>query len=408
MKRVVLLLSVFAAAACGPPDADREARTTLELGEVLGGADTLHARAVTPRAFTFPADHGPHPEFRSEWWYFTGNVTTDDGDEFGYQLTFFRSALADTTSFVVELDPSTAPDVTIPRPSPWRTRHAYMAHFAVSDIGASRIHSAERFARAALDLAGAEATPFRVWLEDWRATGPATTAVLDTAAGAGTFPLQLTAATHDIAIDLRLTQGKPIVLQGESGFSRKGPEPGNASYYYSLTRMPTTGTIRIGGAVYDVVGYSWLDREWSTSALGPELEGWDWMALQLDDAYELMLYRLRRHDGGVDPFSAGMHVAPDGATQPLRADDFTMDAERSWRSPIDGTAYPVDWRVQVPALALDLAVRAAFDAQELDHAVRYWEGAVGISGTRGGIAVEGRGYLEMTGYAGTRSDRPPR
>lgn len=408
MRRGVLLLSVFAAAACGSSDADRAARTTLELVDVLGGADTLHSRALTSRAFTFPADHGPHTEFRSEWWYFTGSVVTDDGREFGYQLTFFRSALADTTSFTTALDGSTAADATMPQPSPWRARHAYMAHFAVSDIGAARIHSAERFTRAALDLAGAEASPFRVWLEDWRATGPASTGKLDTAADTGPFPLHLTAATDDVAIDLRLAQGKPIVLQGESGLSRKGPEPGNASYYYSLTRMPTTGTIRTGDARYDVVGYSWLDREWSTSVLGPELEGWDWMALQLGDASELMLYRLRRHDGGVDPFSAGMYVAPDGTTQPLRADDFSIVAERSWRSPIDGTAYPVDWRVQVPALEFDLAVRAAFDAQELDLAVRYWEGAVRISGTRGGTAVDGRGYLEMTGYAGARSDRPPR
>lgn len=411
----VLALGVVTAAACTEPATTGDVRATLELAEVLGGADTLHARALAPRAFAFPADHGPHPEFRTEWWYFTGNVTAHDGRELGYQLTFFRSALTDTASYTAALggtrtldrtttlDGTTTPDgttaldgTTAPEPSPWRARHAYMAHFVVSDIHSARIHPAERFARAALGLAGAEPHPFRVWLEDWRADGAAT----------GTFPLHLRAATEDVAIDLRLEQGKPVVLQGENGLSRKGAEPGNASYYYSITRMPTTGTIRVGGAAYDVSGYSWLDREWSTSVLSPELAGWDWMALQLDDGAELMLYRLRRHDGGTDPFSAGMHVAADATATPLGAADFAMTEERTWRSPLDGTTYPVDWRVRVPSLALDLAVRAAFDAQELALAVRYWEGAVRISGTRGDGSVGGRGYLEMTGYgAAVRPDR---
>jgi predicted secreted hydrolase len=389
--RWLLLVAVAGGAllpACGSP-APRDAAVgaSLELGELLGGADTLHERAREPRAFTFPADHGPHPEFRTEWWYFTGNITADDGHELGYQLTFFRSALTDSASFAQRDDAlhTAGGNTADGARSDWRSRHAYMAHFAVSDISARRFHYAQRFSRAAVGLAGAEAAPFRVWLEDWSAAGDF-------------FPLRVRAADADVSIDLVLAEGKPMVLQGERGLSRKGPEPGNASYYYSFTRMPTSGTVRIGGRTHQVTGNSWLDREWSTSALSDDLQGWDWMALQFADSTELMLYRLRRHDGTAGPFSAGTFVAADGSTTHLAATDFTMRPARSWRSPVDGTPYPTDWQVDVPRLEMSLAVTAAFDAQELDVAVRYWEGAVRMSGYRAGRQVSGRGYLEMTGY----------
>jgi predicted secreted hydrolase len=409
MMRAALLSVALLTAACGAPaERDATAGASLELGELLGGADTLHERAREPRPFAFPADHGPHPEFRTEWWYFTGNVTGDDGREFGYQLTFFRSALTDSTNFVQHGAAAgargdtgaTADNAADSQRSDWRSRHAYMAHFAVSDIPARRFHAAERFSRAAVGLAGAEAAPFRVWLEDWSAAG-------------NFFPLRLAAADADVAIDFVLAEGKPMVLQGENGLSQKGPEPGNASYYYSLTRMPTTGTIRMGGRTYRVTGNSWLDREWSTSALSDDLQGWDWMALQFADSTELMLYRLRRHDGTAGPFSAGTFVAADGTTTHLTANDFRMRPVRSWRSPIDGTAYPVDWQVDVPLLEMSISVTAAFDAQELDVAVRYWEGAVRMAGARAGRQVSGRGYLEMTGYdaaaaAASRPEQAPR
>jgi predicted secreted hydrolase len=399
-RRYVLAAAVAAAAAgaagaaCSPSEPARPARATLELGDVLGGADTLHARAWAPRTFEFPADHGPHPEFRTEWWYFTGNLTSSGGRALGYQLTFFRSALADSASFAAGAGDT---------PSAWRTRHAYMAHFAVSDLGAARIHAAERFGRDAVGLAGARAEPFQVWLGDWLA------ASVDTAApGHDTFPVRLRAQAGDVAIDLLLQQGRPVVLQGEAGLSRKGPEPGNASYYYSLTRMPTTGTIRVGREMMEVSGRSWLDREWSTSVLGDGLAGWDWMALQLGDSSDLMLYRLRRHDGRVDPHSAGLHVAADGATTPLQAGDFSMAATRTWRSPASGAEYPVAWRVRIPRHGLDLEVAAAFDDQEMDLAVLYWEGSVRVSGTRRGDSLDGRGYLEMTGYRPDAPRRHPR
>ncbi|MEX1183718.1 MAG: lipocalin-like domain-containing protein [Gemmatimonadota bacterium] len=378
----VMLLVLLAAASCAPAADDTldppAAGPQLELAVLLGGADTLHAHAFEPRPFTFPADHGPHPQFRAEWWYFTGSLMAANGRELGYQLTFFRSALTDSASFAEELDGASAAR------SAWRSRHAYMAHFAVSDAGAPAFHAAQRFARESLDLAGARAEPFRVWLGDWHAAS----------AGPGSFPLTLSAADGDVAVDLTLDAGKPIVLQGDAGLSRKGAEPGNASYYYSRTRMPTRGTIRIGGTQHVVTGASWLDREWSTSALAGGVEGWDWLSLQLDDGTELMLYRLRRADGTADPYSAGTFVRADGGTVRLKNDDFTMTPVATWSA----AGYPVSWHIEVPSLELILDVDAAFPAQELVLAVRYWEGMVRAAGRRSDRALSGRGYLELTGY----------
>jgi predicted secreted hydrolase len=391
----VVLLCVLLHACAGPADEQR-VRASLRVAELLGGADTAHARAIEVRPFTFPADHGPHPEFRTEWWYFTGNLVTADGRAFGYQLTFFRSALTDSTTFAAAGAPAAGIEAAggNGEASAWRTRHAWMAHFAVSDIAAARIIPAERFARGASGLAGAVADPFLVWLGDWSAAG---------SAGA-TFPLRLAASSHGAAIELLLEQGKPVVLQGEAGLSRKGPEPGNASYYYSFTRMPTAGTVRIGNETYRVSGSSWLDREWSTSVLSPGVTGWDWMALQLDDGTDVMLYRLRQSDGTQAPFSAGTIVAADGSYASLAPGTFALTPLRTWRSPVDGTAWPTEWRVELPAHDMDLVVRAAFDAQELELAVRYWEGAVRVEGRRAGAAVRGSGYLEMTGWQETDGD----
>ena len=353
----------------------------LSLREAMGARadDALYARAGAPRAFSFPADHGPHPGFRTEWWYFTGNLQAADGRAFGYQLTFFRQAVAPE-------EPGAAP-----RASAWATRQVYLAHFAISDIEGRRFHAFERFARGAAGLAGAELVPergLRVFLEDWSAEGT----------GAATFPLRLRAADGSVAIDLTLERGKPPVLQGDAGLSPKGPEPGNASYYYSLTRMPTAGTITVDGRALAVTGASWMDREWSTSALPDGVVGWDWFALQLDDGGELMVYQLRRADGTADPFSKGSLVAPDGSATPLGAADLALTAEGRRRAP-SGAEYPARWRLAIPSQGLALEVTPALPDQELPVSIRYWEGAVRVSGTRDGAAVGGVGYLEMTGYA---------
>ncbi|MCC7413543.1 MAG: carotenoid 1,2-hydratase [Gammaproteobacteria bacterium] len=343
------------------------------------GADTAgYARAAGPRRFVCPRDHGPHPRFRTEWWYFTGNLTAGDGRRFGYQLTFFRVALR---------------PAAVRSSSAWRARDLYMAHFALSDVDGGGLHAFERFSRGAAQLAGARGAPLHVWLEDWTAE----------AIAGDERALRLRAREGDVAIALDLEHGKPPVLQGEAGLSRKSDAPGNASYYYSLPRMPTRGTISVGGQTIAVTGASWLDREWSTSALGTEQIGWDWFALQLDDGRELMFYRLRRRDGRTDPLSAGTLVAADGAPRPLASADVGVATTAHWTSPVSRVRYPGGWRLTVPGAGLVLRITPVLADQELRLTVRYWEGAVDVEGTAAGRTVQGRGYVELTGYgdAGT-------
>jgi predicted secreted hydrolase len=383
------LVSLWARRA-EPPAADTTA--AIALADALGGGDDAgFARADSPRPFDFPSDHGPHPEYRTEWWYVTGNLRTDAGRRFGYQITFFRSALA------------AHPPVDA---SPWRAQQAYMAHFAVADVEAGRFHAFERFARGAGGLAGARAEPFRVWLEDWRldrapdartparVTAPALTRPVDAAHP----PLRLRAADGDIALDLLLEPVKPPVFHGDAGLSRKGPEPGNASRYYSWTRIHTSGVVMVGGERQQVEGTSWLDREWGTTALSPGVAGWDWFALQLEDGSELMLYRMRREDGSADPFSGGSYVPVSGPVLPLRAGDAEVTVTAHWTSGRTGARYPSAWRITVPAAGLDAQVRPMLADQELALSVRYWEGAVTVAGEKAGRPLRGVGYVELTGY----------
>jgi predicted secreted hydrolase len=339
------------------------------------GSPSEFERAEAPRVFDFPADHGAHPGFRSEWWYFTGNLAAADGRHFGFQLTFFRFALA----------PGAAE-----RASAWATNQAWMAHLTVTDSAGRRFHVAERLARGALGLAGAEAAPFRVWLGDWEATAAGS--------GADIYPLRLTARDEAIAIDLTLTTAKPLVLQGENGWDRKGPEPGNASYYYSYTRLIARGHINIGGAAVDVSGSAWMDREWGSSALGPDLSGWDWCALQLSDGSELMLYRLRHKDGRASAFSKAALIRPNGERRSYAAGEFAFEPRRWWTSPRTKVKYPVAWSIELPAEELSLKIDPRLDDQELDLTVRYWEGAVSASGRARSGALRAEGYLELAGY----------
>ena len=407
-------------AACGggssPEPRAPEDGATLSVSRLMSaGPETAEegfARAREPRDFVFPADHGPHTELRTEWWYFTGHLaevseteaptTFVDRPAFGFQLTLFRNAL---------VPPGQAPE----RSSAWAATEVYLGHFALSDLERQRFHSFERFVRAGAGLAGAEGPgpgrPLRIWAGSWEISSASAPA--GGTAGDDVWPLRLLAAEADdgegvdpVALDLRVEPLKGPVLQGEEGLSPKGPEPGNASYYYSFPRLAARGTVTAGGRTVPVEGEAWLDRDWSTSALGPDLEGWDWFSLQLETAggpQELMVYRLRRRDGSADPLSDGRWVAPDGSSRRLATEEVEITVLDRWTSPVPAAggapvSYPGRWHIRVPSEDLDLEVVPLLAAQELRHTVRYWEGAVEVRGTVGGEPASGLGYVELTGY----------
>ncbi|MCW5876767.1 MAG: hypothetical protein KIS85_07780 [Anaerolineales bacterium] len=370
--RLLSLLLLLALAACAPlqaatADATAATPTPAPLPEGF-------LRADGPRAFSFPADFGPHEDYLTEWWYYTGNLDTADGRHFGYELTFFRIGL---------LPAGQAP----PRQSGWASSQIYMAHFAVSDVGGGEFHAFQRYSSGAAGLAGAQAEPYRVWLEDW--------AVEQTGPGG----YRLLANQDGVSIALELQDAKGPVLHGIGGYSQKGPEAGNASYYYTQPRLLTQGVIQLGEQRFEVSGLSWKDHEFSTNVLSEGQIGWGWFSIQLDNDYELMVYELRREDGSPDPFSSGTLIHPDGSTTHLAAGDFEIEALGSWLSPHSGASYPMGWRLHVPAASLELEVLPYMEDQEMNVSTIYWEGAVRISGSQAGQPVRGAGYVELTGYA---------
>ena len=383
---LALLAGPLALALAGCSDAAADVNASLAVAEAMSGDTTGYDRADRPRAFTFPEDHGPHPGFKTEWWYVTGNLRATDGTDrrFGIQFTVFRSALT--------------PDGGRQRTSSWAADQLYMAHVGLSDVTGGRFFSGETFARGAAGLSGVVSTAdsLRVWLGgvELERAGPL--------AAGGAMPMRLTAQTDEGAgYVLTATPAKPIVLQGDRGLSQKGPGAGNASYYYAQTRMATTGTVILpDGEAVPVEGLTWLDREWSTSALGEGQVGWDWFALHLDDGRDLMLYQLRREDGSKDPLSKGSLIPASGEKRHLPADAYSLEPLATWESPLGG-AYPTRWRLRVPSEGIDVTVTAAMDDQELPASVRYWEGAVDVTGSATGV-----GYLEMTGYADAASKAP--
>lgn len=338
---------------------------------LLGGEGSEGFERVTgPRPLEFPADHGEHPQHQIEWWYFTGNLESGGGERLGFELTFFRFALASDTP---------------PSGSAWATRQLYLAHFAVTDLDAGTFFATERRTRGALGLAGVDASPWRAWNGDWEARSEGEGAL---------FPLRLRASDRGHALDLRLDAREPMVLQGDRGYSRKGSEPGDASYYYSYPRIEVTGAVRTPARELDVTGSAWMDHEWSTSVLGGELVGWDWFAIHLDDGSELMAYQLRRRDGGIGEWSAGCHVDASGRATTLVREDFELEVLDTWTSPVTGASYPSQWRLKVPSRGLDLELRSALADQELRLSTVYWEGVIDVAGSH-----SGRGYAELVGYA---------
>lgn len=329
--------------------------------------------------YSFPRDHGSHDGFRTEWWYYTGHLSTKDGRQFGYQLTFFRRGI------VLESVRS--------NPSRWAIRHLYLAHLALSDHDQSRFRYAEKVSRAGLGKAGAETGRLQVWVDRWVAEA--------------VFPQDhrhhLQASAEDFSIDLTVTAEKAPVVHGEAGISRKGSQPGQASHYYSLTRLATVGTITVNGEQMPVSGTSWMDHEFGSGELGQELVGWDWFSVQLGNRTELMLYQLRRADGTVDLASSGTLIAPDGRPQYLSRTDVQVEILDHWTSPTSGAIYPIRWRISVPSLSLALTLTPRQSDQELvtrrSTQVTYWEGAVQVAGTWHDAPMTGLGYVEMTGYA---------
>lgn len=360
------------------PIADRSFSNTAaqkdkSFSDLLSEDDADFARALTPRKFLFPFDHGAHNDYRTEWWYFTGNLESSNGRKFGYELTFFRYALSAKKQS---------------SRSAWRNNQLYMAHLTVTDVKKDRFYTDERFSRAGNELSGANNNKYQVWLYDWSARTE----------GEADFPLRLRAKSDQVAVDLLLNTQKHPVLQGDQGLSRKSDEPGNASYYYSYTRLPTEGILNIAGMAHVVAGNSWMDREWSTSSLAKEQSGWDWFALQFSDNSELMFYRLRRNDGQQDSNSAGSVVLADGTKVPLTEQDVTIKSLDTWRSPHSGVNYPSQWHLSVPSQKLAVDIVPLINDQELNVSYRYWEGAVSVNGTKDGKAISGQGYVELTGY----------
>ena len=330
--------------------------------------------ALPGYTFSFPRDHYAHEEFRTEWWYYTGHLRTQGGEEYGYHVTFFRSGLAEARA----------------NPSRWAAKNLYLAHFAVSDISRKSLRYFERMNRAAMGQAGASEAELRVWVGDWDLSGDGATQ-------------RLRAREGELAVDLTLAVQKPPVIHGEHGVSQKGEGRGHASHYYSLTRLKTNGTLTLRGKAQPVTGWSWMDHEFGSTRLSPDQVGWDWFSLQFDDGADLMLYIIRKADGQFDRFSAGTWVGVDGRSALLRQSDFTIEPLDHWVSPRTKGRYPIRWRLRVAPMALDVIVTPAFPDQELDTAkttqVIYWEGAASAAGTIAGRPLRGRGYVEMTGYA---------
>ena len=333
-------------------------------------------QAAREYRLNFPADHASHPDYKIEWWYYTGNLVSNTQERFGYQLTFFRIGVNPTPS----------------NPSRWAVRDLFMAHFAITDISGKKFRFSERINRSGVGWAGALSDRYRVWNQDWETA-------LDEHG-----QHHLVAHDKEMSVDLRLVPGKPPVLHGEKGYSQKGGQSGNASLYYSLTRMPTSGYLTFGGRSFAVEGLSWMDHEFGTSFLEENQTGWDWFSLQFDDGTELMLFQLRKLDGSPDSHSSGTWINAAGQAIPIQAGQFDLQGMRPWVSLQSGARYPVEWEIQIHSLKFNVTVKPVVLNQELQTkestGVNYWEGAIEVAGTRDGRPVKGRGYLEMTGYGG--------
>jgi predicted secreted hydrolase len=325
--------------------------------------------------FDFPRDHFNHDNFETEWWYYTGNLKGADGHRYGYELTFFRQANAEEKTSNAD----------------WNPDQLYLAHLALSDIDGRKFEHFERLNRAGPGLAGADLPGLKYWNGNWH---------VQWTSDSGNQQLQ--AVASDFTLNLSLEAAKPFVIHGVDGVSQKGPGKGQASHYISFTRLKSEGTLIHDGKTISVTGTSWMDHEFFTQTQDPDLNGWDWFAIQLDNNQELMLYRLRLKSGAVSPYSSGTLVDAEGKPHHLTASDFKLTPGGKWTSPASRATYPLAWQIEVPSQGIALSETTRLNQQELytpkSVSPGYWEGAVDYNGTEHGKPVKGVGYLEMTGY----------
>ncbi|KTC48906.1 iron ABC transporter permease [Pseudomonas fluorescens ABAC62] len=353
MKIKSLMCTLLLLCACDKSPAPQQSFAGL-------GSDAAEFAQVVPgKLFSFPEDHGPHDGFRIEWWYVTANLKDAQGNVFGVQWTLFRNALK-----------------AGPTQAGWQDSTVWLGHAAVTS--ASRHYAAERLARGGVGQAGAQSVPFNAWIDDWNfATRPGASAAL--------ADMQLKASGKQFAYDLRLTSSRPLILQGDNGYSRKSDQ-GQASYYYSQPFFTANGSVSLNGTTYQVSGPAWLDREWSSQPLGANQTGWDWFSLHLDNGEQLMLFRVRQQEGG--SYLTGTWIDPQGRTETLHNADIQLTPLQN--TAIDGRNIPTRWSLKIPRKRVDITTEAVNPNAWMNLSIPYWEGPVRFEG--------GVGYLEMTGY----------
>jgi len=357
MKHTLLILFVF-------------------LNPVRLSAGAEWAVALPGWDYQFPGDHQSHPDFKTEWWYFTGNLDTENGKRIGFQLVFFRQGI-------------TPPDAELPGTSPFITRNISLAHFALTDVSTGRFYYGQKLNRGAFRNAGFGEGDRLAWIEDWECRWDGDGFVISASLPGG------------VSLDLQLTPAKAPIIHGKNGISQKSAGEGRASHYVTYPSLAAAGTLKMDGSQQVVTGQAWFDQEWATNQLDAHQTGWDWFSLQFDDDTQMMLFQIRTKEGGMDSFSHGTWIEADGSTRHISSDDFKLTPVAYWKSPQTGATYPIEWTIEVTALDAVFQITTPVRHQELVlEPISYWEGAVDVKGMQNGIARHGRGYLEMTGYAG--------
>jgi predicted secreted hydrolase len=339
-------------------------------------------RALPGRTFSFPQDHFSHPEFKTEWWYYSGHLSDREKKSYGYQLTFFRTGLKRETQ----------------TKSKWSIQNLYFAHLALTDESKKRFEYREKISRGSLEEAGAssyerDGKPFRVWVEDWSLEAKGTTMT----------DHLLKSGDQDFGIELLLTPEKKPVVHGQNGISQKAEGEGYASHYYSITRLKTEGKIFLKKKEIPVQGRSWMDHEFGSAQLREYQIGWDWFGIQLENGIDLMIYQIRHRDGKIDPYSSGTTIFSDGSQQHLPLKESQIEILGQWKSKKSGATYPSGWRVKIPRDQIELVLTPVVKDQELiteaSTRVTYWEGSVRVEGRYRNDPVKGLGYVELAGYA---------